>query len=116
MQPVNEVVFEPLTGELPADDKYKELVGKIYVGLGIPIDIDIQYMSSKQLVEEILKLRNTLRSLRDRTGHALCWYNPEIWNVLPEKIQPHPELPCKPEFLHNCEQFWTEQEKSHGQH
>lgn len=103
-----EVVFEPITGEFPPDP-VDELKRKICEGLGIPIDIDAYGMTETQLLAEVIKLRNTLRSLRDRTGHALCWYNPEIWNILPEKIQPHPTLPCQPEFLDNCKQFWQEQ-------
>lgn len=103
-----DVVFEPIVGEF-SPDPLDELKQKIYEGFGVPIDVDVYSMTERLLITEVIKLRKTLRSLRDRTGHALCWYNPEIWNVLPEKIQPHPTLPCQPEFLYNCEKFWQEQ-------
>lgn len=69
------------------------------------MDNDLKNMSYAELVEEILRLRNTLRQLRDNDGHDLCWYNPEVWNVLPEKLQPAPKIPEWCEFMTRCAEF-----------
>jgi hypothetical protein len=69
-------------------------------------DLDLLGMSHPGLIREVLILRSTLRRLRDYTGHDLCWYNPEIWAALPEKKQPSPVKPPKPEFLAHCEWFY----------
>lgn len=69
------------------------------------MNLDLELMTKEQLKEETIKLRKTLRELRDRNGHDLCWYNPEIWEVLPEKIQPNPEVPEWCEFIKQCSEF-----------
>ena len=33
------------------------------------------------------------------TGHALCWHQPELWGLLPEKQDPIPVVPDWPVFL-----------------
>lgn len=69
------------------------------------MDNDLENMTVEQLKEEVRILRTSLRTLRDYTGHDLCWFNPEIWNVLPEKTQPHPVVPDWCEFMHQCANF-----------
>lgn len=68
-------------------------------------DQDVEFMYRSQLKDEVRKLRTALRTIRDRTGHDLCWFNPEIWELLPEKIQPHPQVPDWCEFMHECANF-----------
>lgn len=66
------------------------------------MDDDIKLMCVEDLRAEIRKLRNGIRQHRDAAGHNLCWYVPELWNLLPEKIEPQPQIPSTEEFLQNC--------------
>ena len=65
-------------------------------------DEDLDDLSLEELKEELKKLRAGIRQHRDATGHNLCWYVPELWNLLPEKVEPKPKVPEIPEFIHNC--------------
>lgn len=69
------------------------------------MDDDLDTMSAQQLKTEILKLRTGIRQHRDCSGHDLCWYHPELWDLLPEKVTPTPEVPDIPEFIHNCVKY-----------
>jgi hypothetical protein len=62
-------------------------------------------MSPEELREEIRKLRNGIRQHRDSSGQNLCWYVPELWNLLPEKVEPKPEVPPTEEFIACCRQY-----------
>lgn len=66
------------------------------------LDDDLDGLSAEELKIEVKKLRAGTRQHRDATGHNLCWYVPELWDLLPEKITPAPEVPSEEEFLHNC--------------
>lgn len=66
------------------------------------MDKDLEEMSRQQLIEEIKKLRNGIRTHRDSTQHELCWHHPELWELLPEKTDPVPVVPIWPEFLKGC--------------
>ena len=55
-------------------------------------DDDIATMSVDELRREVQKLRDAIRQQRDQKGHDLCWYIPELWDVLPERT--HPSLKC----------------------
>jgi len=70
--------------------------------MGNVMDEDIENLTIEQLKAEVLKLREGIRKHRDCSGHDLCWYHPELWNLLPEKVTPAPEVPDIPEFIHNC--------------
>lgn len=67
-----------------------------------PLDADVSYMDHATLIDEVKRLRRGIRSHRDATGHNLCWWVPELWNLLPEKVAPKPEIPPREEFLHHC--------------
>jgi hypothetical protein len=69
------------------------------------LDSDIDSMNTEQLRSEVRKLRAAIRAQRDQTGHELCWYVPELWSVLPEKILPKPEIPDWCEFMQHCAEF-----------
>ncbi len=62
-------------------------------------------MKREQLLREIRRLRAGIRNHRDCTGHELCWHQPDLWNLLPEKIQPHPTIPDWPRFLRGCVRY-----------
>jgi hypothetical protein len=66
------------------------------------IDTDLETLSREQLMDEVRKLRDGIRKHRDSTGHELCWHHPALWGLLPEQIDPQPEVPEWPEFLRGC--------------
>lgn len=68
-------------------------------------DLDLESMSEDELRAEVKKLRAGIRQHRDSTGHNLCWYVPELWNLLPEKVEPQPAVPPTDEFIHHCKLY-----------
>lgn len=69
------------------------------------LDHDLEKMTKDELAAEVARLRAAIRGLRDASGHALCWYQPELWALLPEKTQPVPVVPEWPAFLRGCIKF-----------
>lgn len=65
-------------------------------------DEDLPTMGRNELVDEIVKLRAGIRAHRDAEGHNLCWWTPELWGLLPEKVEPKPKVPPRGEFLTRC--------------
>lgn len=65
-------------------------------------DLDLVTMTREQLLQECEKLRAGIRKHRDASGHDLCWHATELWDLLPERIEPRPAVPPKDEFLHRC--------------
>lgn len=68
-------------------------------------DFDVEFMDRVQLKTEIRKLRAGIRKHRDSNGHDLCWFHPELWDLLPDKITPSPNVPSFCEFIQNCAKF-----------
>ena len=66
------------------------------------MDEDLAGMSPEQLMDEVRRLRQGIRTHRDSTGHDLCWHHPELWGLLPERQDPRPTVPAWPEFLRGC--------------
>lgn len=66
------------------------------------MDGDLKRMSRDGLVAEVLRLRTGIRRHRDSTRHELCWHQPELWGLLPERREPAPVVPEWPEFLQGC--------------
>lgn len=69
------------------------------------MDEDLEKMSRDDLIGEVRRLRRGIRSHRDSTGHDLCWYHPEMWDLLPERETPRPTVPAWPQFLQGCVQY-----------
>lgn len=69
------------------------------------IDGDLATLGHAGLLAEVKKLRAGIRADRDVRGHNLCWYRPELWNLLPERVTPSPEPPPEDEFLAKCAEF-----------
>jgi hypothetical protein len=65
-------------------------------------DRDLDEMSREQLVAEVVKLRQGIRSHRDASRHGLCWHHPQLWGLLPERTDPLPVVPEWPQFLEGC--------------
>jgi hypothetical protein len=66
------------------------------------MDEDLNALSRDQLIEEVRKLRQGIRTHRDSTGQELCWHHPALWGLLPEKQDPLPTVPEWPQFLQGC--------------
>jgi len=66
------------------------------------MDEDLDQMSHDDLINEIKKLRKGIRDHRDSTGHELCWHHPQLWSLLPEKVDPSILIPEWPEFMKGC--------------
>lgn len=66
------------------------------------MDEDLREMSRDELAAEVRKLRQGIRRHRDSTGHELCWHQPALWGLLPEKTDPIPTVPDWPQFLEGC--------------
>ena len=66
------------------------------------MDDDLDRMTADQLIEEVRKLRQGIRQHRDSARHELCWHQPGLWGLLPERTDPLPVVPAWPQFLEGC--------------
>jgi hypothetical protein len=69
------------------------------------MDEDLVDLSREELVAEIKKLRAGIRAHRDSSGHELCWYHPDLWDLLPEKTDPLPDVPEWSKFMEGCVRY-----------
>ena len=69
------------------------------------MDNDLNEMSKEDLISEIIKLRNGIRAHRDSSGHNLCWYHPDLWQLLPEETDPLPTVPEWSRFMEGCVKY-----------
>jgi hypothetical protein len=69
------------------------------------MDDDLDALTKEQLLVEIKKLRAAVRTHRDESGHELCWHQPALWNLLPEKVQPKVAVPEWPQFMRGCVRY-----------
>ena len=65
-------------------------------------DQELGALSQKELVQEVIRLRDGIRRHRDSVGHDLCWHHPQLWALLPESIDPLPPVPDWPQFIRGC--------------
>ena len=68
-------------------------------------DEDLEQLTSNELIAEVKKLRAGIRRHRDSTGHELCWHHPQLWELLPEKVDPDLAVPAWPQFLRGCVRY-----------
>jgi len=66
------------------------------------MDDELETMSRELLIAEVKKLRAGIREHRDSTGHDLCWHHPQLWSLLPEKLDPSIAVPPWPKFMRGC--------------
>ena len=66
------------------------------------LDDDLAALTRDELVAEVRRLRAGIRKHRDSTAHELCWHHPELWSLLPEKVEPAVAVPPWPKFLRGC--------------
>jgi len=69
------------------------------------MDEDLERLSREQLIAEVRRLRQGIRAHRDSSGHALCWYHPELWSLLPERTDALPAVPAWPRFIEGCVRY-----------
>ena len=56
-------------------------------------DVDLDGLDREALINEVKRLRAGIRGHRDSSGHDLCWHHPELWTLLPERIDPAVAVP-----------------------
>jgi hypothetical protein len=66
------------------------------------MDEDLEGLSREDLIREVKRLRAGIREHRDSSGHDLCWHHPQLWGLLPERIDPQVAVPPWPKFLRGC--------------
>ena len=66
------------------------------------MDADLDALSRDQLLVELKRLRRAIREHRDSTGHDLCWHQPALWGLLPEKVVTAIAVPAWPQFMRGC--------------
>ena len=66
------------------------------------MDEDLETLSREQLVAEVRKLRDGIRTHRNSNGHELCWHHPDLWSLLPEKLSQSLAVPAWPQFMRGC--------------
>jgi len=66
------------------------------------MDQDLDPFTREELIAEVKKLRAGIRAHRDSTKHELCWHHPQLWGLLPEKVDPEIAVPEWPQFLRGC--------------
>ena len=69
------------------------------------MDEDLRQMDREALVAEVKRLRAGIRTHRDSSGHELCWHHPQLWGLLPERIEPQIAVPPWPKFLRGCVKY-----------
>ena len=69
------------------------------------MDEDLDSLSHQELLVEAKKLRAAVREHRDSTGQGLCWHQPALWALLPEKVVPLVEVPEWPQFMRGCVKY-----------
>ena len=66
------------------------------------MDEDLEGLSREQLLAEVVRLRQSIRDHRDSSGHALCWHHPDLWDLLPDKLDPAVLVPAWPKLMQGC--------------
>ena len=66
------------------------------------MDEDLERLSREALIAEVKRLRQGIREHRDSSGHELCWHHPDLWGLLPERVDPAIAVPPWPKFLRGC--------------
>ncbi len=68
-------------------------------------DSDLDAMDQAALLAAAKAMRAAIREHRDSTGHDLCWYHPDLWNLLPDAQAARPEVPDWPQFMRGCVRY-----------
>ncbi len=68
----------------------------------LDMDEDLNRLTREQLLDEVKRLRAGIRAHRDSSGHDLCWHHPDLWRLLPERLEPKVAVPAWPQFMRGC--------------
>lgn len=77
-------------------------VGAVRLNSMTAPDDGLDALSHRDLVNEVLRLREGIRTHRAHTGHELCWHHPQLWGLLPDSTDPLPQVPEWPQFMRGC--------------
>ena len=69
------------------------------------MDEDLERLGREALIAEVRRLRQGIREHRDSSGHDLCWHHPQLWGLLPERVDPEIAVPPWPKFLRGCVKY-----------
>ena len=69
------------------------------------MDEDLEALSRDALAEEVRRLRAAIRRHRDASGQELCWHHPDLWSLLPERVEPAVSVPAWPQFMRGCVRY-----------
>ena len=69
------------------------------------MDQDLDNLTREELVAKLKELRAAIREHRDASLHDLCWYQPKLWGLLPEKSSIEVQVPTREKFMRGCEIF-----------
>jgi hypothetical protein len=69
------------------------------------VDEDLERLGREALIAEVKRLRQGIREHRDSSGHDLCWHHPQLWGLLPERVDPDIAVPPWPRFLRGCVRY-----------
>jgi hypothetical protein len=69
------------------------------------VDEDLERLGREALIAEVRRLRQGIREHRDSSGHDLCWHHPQLWGLLPERVDPEIAVPPWPKFLRGCVKY-----------
>ena len=69
------------------------------------MDQDLDNLKREELIADVKELRAATREHRDASLHDLCWYQPKLWGLLPEKSGAHIQVPTREKFMKGCEIF-----------
>lgn len=69
------------------------------------LDQDLDLLDRAGLIAEIRRLRAGVRQHRDSSGHDLCWHHPQLWDLLPEQMEPDTAVPAWPAFMRGCVRY-----------
>jgi hypothetical protein len=69
------------------------------------VDEDLERLGRAALIAEVKRLRQGIREHRDSSGHDLCWHHPQLWSLLPERVDPDIAVPPWPRFLRGCVRY-----------
>jgi len=69
------------------------------------MDEDLNGLTREQLIDEVKRLRAGIRTHRDSSGHDLCWHHPDLWRLLPERLEPKVAVPDWPQFMRGCVRY-----------
>lgn len=69
------------------------------------MDEDLDGLTRDELVVVARTLRAAIRKHRDESAHGLCWHHPDMWGLLPDRIEPDIAVPPWPKFLRGCVKY-----------